>query len=214
MKYEKKCLVLKKDVPTNLLVEILERAATEESSEQYPLREYEVTSLFKTMEEREDLSQDTLIKLEWMYLKILGAYGSGYKPKHLHQELANSPEFFVEILKWVYMPKDDKRKEEERKAISTEALKTYATQGFKLFNDFKTIPGIQKDNTINNEHLNFWVDNVRELAQKVDRLEMADMQIGKVLAHFPEDNKEYCRQIKSVKLLSASILRVLRITFQ
>ena len=182
--------MIKKDVPTSLLVEILERAATEESSEQYPLREYEVTSLFKTMEEREDLSQDTLIKLEWMYLKILGAHGSGYKPKHLHQELANSPEFFVEILKWVYMPKDDKRKEEERKAISAEALKTYATQGFKLFNDFKTIPGIQKDNTINSEQLNLWVDNVRELAQKVDRLEMADMQIGKVLAHFPGDNKE------------------------
>ena len=183
--------MIKKDIPTNLLVEILERSATEESFEQYPLREYEVTSLFKTMEQREDLTKETLIKLEWLYLNVLGSHGSGYKPKHLHQELANSPEFFVEILKWVFMPKDDKRKEEERKKISTDALKTYATQGFKLLNDFKTVPGIQKDNTISSNHLNLWVDTVRELAEKADRIEMADMQIGKVLAHYSEANKDY-----------------------
>ncbi|TRX34982.1 hypothetical protein FNW52_12640 [Flavobacterium sp. ZT3R18] len=183
--------MIKGDLPTELLTEILHRAATEESLEQNFLREHEVSSLFKTLEKREDLNHEALIKLEWLYLKILGSYGSEYKPKYLHQELAESPEFFIEILKWSYMPKDDKRKEEERKVLSPEALKSFAEQGYQLFNDFKTIPGIQKDNTINPDQLNVWIDAVRQLAEEADRIEMADMQIGKLLAQFSEANKDY-----------------------
>ena len=183
--------MIKKDIPTGLLIEILEKTATEESSEKANLRAYEVSSVFKELGERSDLPEDAIILLEWKYLKILGSQGSAYKPKHLNEELAKSPDFFVEILKWVYMPKDDKRKEEERKGLSNEALKTYAEQGFKLLNDFKTIPGQQPDGKINEEVLNDWVDKVRNLAETEDRIEISDMQIGKVLAQYSEENKDY-----------------------
>ena len=181
----------KKDIPTTLLIVMLEKTATEESSEKYALRTHEVSSLFKELSERPDLPKDTLIPLEWKYLNILESHSSAYKAKHLNEELAKNPEFFIEILKWVYMPKDEKRKEEERKKLSSDALKTYAEQGFKLLYNFKTIPGQQEDGKIDEEHLNDWVNRVRSLAEKEDRLEIADMQIGKVLAHYSEENKDY-----------------------
>lgn len=183
--------MIKKDLPTDLLVEILQLAGTEDSIDDQYFREHEVSSLFETLNEREDMTKEIIVRLEWLYLTILGSYGSSYKPKHLHQELALSPDFFIQILKWTYMPKDDKRKAEEQKELSAEDRQKFASQGYKLLNDFKSIPGTQPDNTIDKVQLNNWVDLVRDHAKAIDRIEMADMVIGKLLANYSEANKEY-----------------------
>ena len=181
----------KNEIPTEIIVDLLQKAATEKTDEKSQLKEYELSSLFEDLSTRKDISEEVIAKLEWLYLPVIGSYGTSYNPVHLHNELAKNPDFFVQVLKWVYIPIDESKREEERKDTSSETIQTYAMQGYRLMNNWKTIPGVDKDGNIDEVFLNDWIDKVRELAQEADRLGVADGKIGYILAQYPETNKDY-----------------------
>ncbi|MEO2070323.1 MAG: hypothetical protein ABGW99_03185 [Zunongwangia sp.] len=180
-----------KVIPTDLLAEMLRRAGTEESSETIRFKGYEIERIFEEIDNREDIEKSTLIQLEWLYLAILDSYGTRRNPINLEEELANNPDFFIDVLKWIYLPKDKTLLEEERKGITDEVIESRAKQSYHLLNSWKKIPGMNDDNSIDEVELKSWIDKVRELAKNVSRLEVADMQIGKVLAQYPEDIPEW-----------------------
>lgn len=180
-----------KVIPTDLLAEMLRRAGTEESSETIRFKGYEIERIFEEIDNREDIEKSTLIQLEWLYLPILDSYGTRRNPINLEEELANNPDFFIDVLKWIYLPKDKTLLEEERKGISDEVIESRAKQSYHLLNSWKKIPGMKDDNSIDEIELRSWIDKVRELAKNVSRLEVADMQIGKVLAQYPENVPEW-----------------------
>lgn len=180
-----------KVIPTNLLAEMLRRAGTEESSETIRFKGYEIERIFEEIDDREDIEKSTLIQLEWLYLPILDSYGTRRNPINLEEELENNPEFFIDVLKWIYLPKDKSLLEEERKGITDEVIESRAKQSYHLLNSWKKIPGMKDDNSIDEVELKSWIDKVRELAKNVGRLEVADMQIGKVLAQYPENIPEW-----------------------
>jgi hypothetical protein len=180
------CSHFSEEIPSLILVNILYKAATEESSEAIRISEYEITRLFETLDKRVDIEHETLIQLEWLYLSLLARYGTSRNPKMLHEELANSPKFFIDVLKLVYMPKDKNLIKIEQNNLSDEIIQNRAKQAYQLLHSWKMIPGVTNDGIINKEFLNAWIDTVRELAEKEDRLEVADMQIGQILAQYPE----------------------------
>lgn len=183
--------MMKDNIPSDLIVKILQKAGSETASEKMSVREYEISTLFKRLNEKDDVSDDQITKLEWLFLPVLGSYGSGYNPKKLHQELATKPEFFNEVIKWVYMSKDENLIAEERKDIPEETLKNFAEQGYTLLSSWKKIPGVDEDGNIDVSFLNSWIDEVRTLAEISDRIEVADMQIGTILAQYSEKNKNH-----------------------
>ncbi len=176
-----------KEIPTELLSELLKRAATEESTEQGQLKRYEIERIFETLDNRDDIENSILINLEWLYLPLLDSYGTRRKPKSLEEELAKNPEFFIDVLKWVYIPKDKKKLEEERKGISDEEVQNRAKQAYHLLHAWKKIPGMKADNSIDSKELNQWITKARTLAREASRLDVADMQIGQILAQYPEN---------------------------
>lgn len=180
-----------KVIPTELLAEMLRRAGTEESSETTRFKGYEIERIFEEIDNREDIEKSTLIQLEWLYLPILDSYGTRRNPINLEEELANNPDFFIDVLKWIYLPKDKTLLEEERKGITDEVIESRAKQSYHLLNSWKKIPGMKDDNSIDEDELKSWIDKVRQLAKSVSRLEVADMQIGKVLAQYPENIPEW-----------------------
>jgi len=180
-----------KVIPTNLLAEMLRRAGTEESNETTRFKGYEIERIFEEIDNRQDIEKSTLIQLEWLYLPILDSYGTRRNPINLEEELANNPQFFIDVLKWVYLPKDETLLEEERKGITDEVIQSRAKQAYHLLNSWKKIPGMKADNSIDEVELKSWIDKVRELAKNVSRLEVTDMQIGKVLAQYPENIPEW-----------------------
>lgn len=175
------------DIPTNILTEVLKKAATEESIEKPHFGGYEVERIFKTLDKRTDLDKLVLINLEWLYLPVLDSHETERYPKTLEEELANNPEFFVDILKWVYMPKDKQKLKVERKEISDEVVQNRAKQAYHLLHSWKKIPGMKEDHSIDKTELREWINKVRTLAEEASRLDVADMQIGQVLAQFPEN---------------------------
>lgn len=182
-----------KVIPTNLLLEMLQKAGTEESSETTRFEGYKIGRIFKELDNKEHIKKSTIAKLEWIYLPILDSYGTTRNPINLEEELAVSPEFFIDVLKWIYLPKDETLLEEERKGITDEVVQSRARakQSYHLLNSWKKIPGMKDDNSIDELELKNWIDKVRELAKNVSRLEVADMHIGRVLAQYPENIPEW-----------------------
>lgn len=178
-------------IPSNLLSEMLKKAGTEEASEMPRFRGYEIEQIFEELDNRTDIEKSTLIHLEWLYLPFLDSYGTRRSPKNLEEELANNPEFFIEVLKWIYIPKDKLLLEKEREGIPDESIQNRAKQAYHLLHSWKKIPGMKIDNSIDETELKEWVTKARTLAETVSRLEVADSEIGKVLAEYPENVQEW-----------------------
>lgn len=187
-------------LPTEILTELLTKSATEVSSEQARFEGYEIERIFETLDNRADLDHSTLINLEWLYIPLLDSYGTKRNPRVLQDELSNNPKFFIDMLKWLYIPKDKTKMEEERKGISDEVIQNRAKQVYHLFHSWKKIPGMKPDNSINEEELSEWVSETRKLAEAEERLDFADMHIGKVLAQYPENIPEWPQE-KIFKLI-------------
>jgi hypothetical protein len=193
-----------KKLPTEKLVEVLEKAATQKSEEGRRFDSYHATRIIEELEARQDLDNSVLLRLEWLYLPFLASYGSVHKPKVLHEELANNPEFFMEVLKWVY--KSDKE-EEDAEDISDEAKLNRGRNAYDLLRSWKRIPGIDESGKIDEEFLWDWINKARELAEQLGRLKVADVQIGQVLAEYPEKEEpwppqEICKVIEKINTKS------------
>jgi hypothetical protein len=189
------CSHFVEEFPTNLLAELLKNAATEEASEPPRFKGYDIEIIFEAIDKRKDLEKSILINLEWLYLPLLDSYGTRRNPKVLEEELSRSPEFFVDVLKLIYIPKDKERVKEERKGLSDEAIQNRAKQAYHLLHSWKKIPGLQPDNSIDKTVLMEWINNARKLADEQSRLEVADMHIGQVLAEYPENVAEWPQEI-------------------
>ncbi|BFM45099.1 hypothetical protein NYQ10_15610 [Flavobacterium johnsoniae] len=178
---------IKRQLSTQIIAQVLHKTATEESIDNFLLELHEVTSLFKEAAQREDITKDEMLNLEWLYLSVLNSYHSDYRPSQLYGELADNPHFFVDVLSWHYTPADPENIEPERKNIPKENLEQLAQKSYELLDNFMMIPGVRSDNTIDNDVMDHWIAQVRELAQKRGRLEAADSHIGMLLAYFPEE---------------------------
>jgi hypothetical protein len=193
-----------KDLPTDKLAEVLENAGTQKSEEERRIDSYHTAGIIKELEERVDIDKSVLLRLEWLYLPFLASYGSVHKPNILHKEIADNPDFFLEVLTWVY--KSDKE-EEDKENISDEAKRNRARNAYELLNSWKIIPGVDKDGNIDEDFLQDWIIKVRSLAEQSGRIEVADVQIGKVLAEYPEKEepwppKELCKIIETINTQS------------
>ncbi|MCW9708052.1 hypothetical protein [Fodinibius salsisoli] len=187
------------DFPSDKLVKLLEQGATSKSEEDIHFQGYEINNLFEVLDEREDVDESTFVHLEWLYLQVLTSYGSIRKPKLLHKELAKNPKFFVDVLSWIY--KSDK--EDKDKSLSEEQLKKRAEYTYDLLSTWNRIPGTDESNNLNYEFLRDWIEESRKIANERGYLEIADLQIGKVLAEYPENiepwpPEEICKVIDTI----------------
>lgn len=189
-----------KKLPTEKLVEVLEKAGTKKSEEEKRFDSYHATRIIEELETREDIEKAILLRLEWLYLPFLASYGSGHKPKVLHEELTNNPEFFIEVLKWVYKSDNEDKDQED---ISDEAKQNRGRNSYDLLRSWKQIPGVSEELKIDEEFLWEWINKVRELAKQSGRLKVADIHIGHVLAEYPEKEEpwppiEICKVIEKI----------------
>lgn len=178
-------------ITPELLVLILEKAATGEASEEVRIDGYAINRIFETLDKHDNINRDTLIKLEWFYLPLLASYGNRRNPKILHEELATNTDFFIDILKCLYKSKDESIGEQESENVDESQAQNRARQAYELLNGWKKIPGIDEQNNINKEILTSWIGDVRKKANECGRLDVADMHIGKILAQYPEESENW-----------------------
>jgi len=174
------------ELPSGLIIDILEKTATSKSDDFTKLESHDIERLFEQLDKKEDVDKSKLPQLEWLYLPILSSYYSIREPKYLYKELTNSPDFFAEIIKHIYLSKDDKATEEKLANTDKDLIIHNLTQGYKLLDGWKTIPGVDEANNIDVKFLRNWIKEARALCKENGRLKHANYRIGKILAHYPE----------------------------
>jgi len=179
------------DLPSRILIEVLRKWGTGESQEPSSLCGCEIGCIFKELNKREDVAKETLLELETLYLPLLTRVGAQVGVPHWEEELASNPESFIQLLKWLYKPKDEDRQRKEQECLSEEQIQNAAEQSDLMLEAWKKIPGMQEDGTIDGTKLREWIDAARTLARECDRLEVADSHIGQLLAKCPEDSPNW-----------------------
>ena len=179
------------DLPSSILIEVLRKWGTGESLEPSSLCGCEIGCIFKELNKREDVAKETLLELETLYLPLLTRVGAQVGVPHLEEELAINPESFIQLLKWLYKPKDEDRQRKEQEGLSEEQLQNAARRADLMLGAWKKIPGMQENGTIDETELRDWIKAARALAEECDRLEVADIHIGQLLAKYPEDSPNW-----------------------
>jgi len=192
-----------RELPPKLIVKLLAKGALGKSIDDFHIvAHWDIEELFKAIDQSEVVKEDEIAKLEWLYLPILASGGSKRPPKMLHQELSKNPEFFAEVIKWVY---EAKREDSDKEDLPQELKEQRAQFAWKLLHTWKTVPGSDNSGKIDYQKLKSWVNKARELCKKLDRIEVCDNHIGQVLAYaLPDKNgnwppEEVCKILEEVK---------------
>lgn len=171
------------ETPAELILEILQKAATEKCEEDFRIQSYDIERLFAALDKSSEIKEEEMVRLEWLYLPILaGGVYNLRPPKTLHKELAGNPEFFAEVIKYLYKPRNEERKDKDE-SLPPRLIEQRAHLAAQLLESWTTVPGSDSNGQIEYQKLKAWVDRARELCRKIDRKEGGDNQIGQVLAH-------------------------------
>lgn len=167
------------NMPSDKIVLILEKLITTEPEKSGYLDNNELDKVFDHMEQRYDIEDEIKIKLQWYYIDILcGSLNS--KQRFIHKMMSREPYFFIYIIKMLYKTEDcidDKNIED------AERKRDLAKKAFTLLRTWKTIPGLNEENEIDDVKINYWINLVREEGGKSGILGVIDSYIGHILAN-------------------------------
>ena len=128
--------------------------------------------------------EEKIIGLEISFYEMIRR--SQYKPMALFKRLATDPTFFVGLVCRVYKRKDGKPDEYSR--APKEQIEAAARKSGEILEDWDVPPGCVDADNFNEPQFLEWMDKVGELAREVDRSDVADAKIGKILECLPEES--------------------------
>lgn len=173
-------------VPQPRLTELIENALVQ--AEKTTIPDYIDTNMLAVHVRRHldylstsGLSEEKLASLEWTYLPL---FRFDDKPHSLtlQRRLAADPAFFVELLSLAYRSED----EEPRELSEQDSYR--ARIAHALLHSWHIVPGINNDNSIDEQKLRDWVIQARELLNGVGLGALGDEQIGRILYYGPQEN--------------------------
>ncbi|MEM7473977.1 MAG: helix-turn-helix transcriptional regulator [Planctomycetota bacterium] len=151
-----------------------------------------------TYDESESTRQ--LAQLEWEYLGILDGFAA--LPSTLIRSLSSNPQFFGDLIGLIFRPEHEEP--EKRKLSPVEESR--ASQAFRLLMNWKRVPGLQDDGTVDEEELSAWVETARGICRESGHLGVADSTIGEMFASWPHEDsaaqwpcEEICDVIDDIK---------------
>jgi hypothetical protein len=141
-----------------------------------------VIEILKRLDEAKDVSTETMLELEWIYLPLLEH--SQRPAKVIMKELASNPGLFVQMISTVYKPSEDSGLV-DKPLENEEHARNLANQAYRLLRLWSVVPGTTAEGEIDGAKLEAWVTEARKLAHAVGRREIAEQKIGEVLSASP-----------------------------
>src|SRR5262249_31156241 len=109
-------------------------------------------------------------------------HDNGYRIPNLERYIEVHPELFIQAIVWTYKRKD-KGSDPSGFLPPQERTQEFAERGYKLLDALRRIPGHDDLNNLQTARLSQWVSTVRRSSAELDRDDIADSCIGKLLAH-------------------------------
>jgi DNA-binding XRE family transcriptional regulator len=174
----------KTELPSDLLVDVLQQAASQPlkgnaDANESTMFQYNVAEIILMLDARDDVDDNTLVGLEWRYLPVLEY--SRRPAKALLKALSQSPPLFIQMLSAVFKASEESGVE-NMEPDDPERAGAVAKQAYQLLRAWNRLPGTRDDGTINGHQLEAWIKEVRSLANKAGRADIADDQIGNMLS--------------------------------
>jgi hypothetical protein len=144
---------------------------------------YDVLGLIKALQDTSEPYAEDIVEIEAKHMNILNQdHDKEAYPKHLELQLANEPEFYCEIIQYIF--KSSKRPEDKE---ATDEDKIVAGNLYTLLDGWRTPPGTKADGSFDEDLFEEWLNNVKEICSKTGHLTIALQIIGQVLIYAPPD---------------------------
>ena len=117
--------------------------------------------------------------LEWNYFQALRY--SQRPARTLHRALARDPDFYVYLLKLIFLPAKDSGVEEPEPE-DIDGARKLATQEYDILHDWALVPGADDQGVIDLVVLEDWIKLARKLLAEAGRGEIGDSKIGEILS--------------------------------
>ncbi len=176
-------------IPSTLLQRLLQELLTmdEEKLRAGTMEEYHLGHVFNQLYEKNELSIEEIAQLEWPFAELfdeLKRYTS--LPMALHRTLQKDPQFFAELITFIYK-RDDRAPDPIRRNIPKEITERRARVARKVLDSWQLIPGVKEDVTLDERELSGWVEAARKQSAESKHLIGCDIEIGFMFAHAPSD---------------------------
>ncbi|MBR8396624.1 helix-turn-helix transcriptional regulator [Burkholderia cenocepacia] len=99
----------------------------------------------------------------------------------LHKVLARDPEFFVYLMKLIYLPEEGSGVVEDEPS-DVDAMNRIATNAFNVLDAWSCVPGATAGGEIDGPILEGWVKQARKLLSEAGRSTSGDRKIGEILS--------------------------------
>ena len=169
-----------------LLLDLVETALNTPAQEsERRLDFYNIQILLEKLQGSPEVDETRLARLEWRLL--LGLDRHSLLPATLQKALARDPTFFIELLTLLYRPRH-RQETDAAPDEPDEAKADLARRAWRLLRGWKRVPGTRDDGTVDSDTLLAWLDKTRRQARDIDRLEVAEITIGEMLARAPGES--------------------------
>ena len=160
-----------------LLLDVVDEVNADASRIDATMLSYYAELVLNALDGREDVTDKEIANRELALHPMLRHSSRRLK---LHRVLASEPLLFCSLLEALYRHVDEPATEPD------DGARVRATRAYHLLADFHELPGLSGDQ-VDAAALRRWVDVVRSWAADNGRAEVADVAIGKLLAHAPAD---------------------------
>jgi hypothetical protein len=148
---------------------------------------YDVQQVFNWLRKQPEAESTELARREYALLPLLRSYGGQQTVLSLHEILQKDATFFVDVLCDLYKAASDET-QPEGEALEDAQLRAHAAMD--LLDSWRAPPGLEGD-VLDEDALNLWIDAARTRLAELDRAEIGDEQIGKILYHLPVDQSDH-----------------------
>ena len=179
-----------KEIHPSLLVQTLSAMAKnskDKAGEYQQLHDYDVQSAFQLINRNPDLTLEEKAGLEFAYLEVLARSFNGedeHQIPNLERYIEEHPELFIKAVAWAFGRNDQDEDPPEYRV--NEGREHFAQRGYCLLEAIERILGKDKSTKEEqHEKLAEWVATIRRSCAELDRLEIADVCIGKLFSNAP-----------------------------
>jgi excisionase family DNA binding protein len=166
------------DFDANKMLDALRRASFNDETHSEPISSlvYEVKELLAYARDVPGIDRGLLAHVEWKFLPLLDS-GPDTPSLILHEELSQSPSFFVELISLIF----PRQGSENSEIDVTDEMRHRATQAYSLLKSWKSAPPLTGDGET--PVLADWVKETRRLLVEKRLLRYGDSFIGEMLFH-------------------------------
>jgi len=162
-----------KNKNVEISIDFIYKVLIEMNPNEEKLESHSISEIINFLQDSE-LKDEELRQIEWKYLQL-----NNFNPINLEKEIIENPNFFVELISYIYKPKNKKNEDE---GLTQDQISNRANNSEKLlervtiFRDYKN-PTFKK--------LKSWIEEAQKGFIESDRVNIGNREIGKMLSKAP-----------------------------